>query len=76
MKLEPAKDKYELLYQGFVLLFTCPTSKHREEVSEMIGCMLLDPDITHERAQNACVRAIEVLQLEKNLMKQFGGKNG
>jgi len=50
--------------------------KEIAQVSEMIGCMLLDPDITHECAQNACVRAIEVLQLEKNLMKQFGGKNG
>ena len=76
MKLEEAKDKFELLYQGFILLFSSPTADHQDEVSAMICVMLMDPDITQKHAQDACCRAIEVLQLEKNLMKQFGGKNG
>ena len=76
MKLEPAQDKFESLYQGFILLFSSPTPRHQEEVGQMLCLMLMDPDITQKHAQDACCRAIAALQLENNLMKQFGGKNG
>ena len=73
MKFEPTKDKNECLFQGFYLLFNCPTEKHQDEVCSMILLMLADPDITKEHAETACARAIEAVFNEKQLEKSYNG---
>ena len=73
MKLTPSNDKTECLFQGFYLLFGCPTDKDRDEVSRMICIMLLDSEITKEHAQQACERAITAHLNEKKLEATFNG---
>ena len=75
MKLQPQKDqsKQESLFQGFYLLFNCPTAKHQDEVCQMILLILADPDITKEHAETACARAIEAVFNEKKLEDTFNG---
>lgn len=75
MKLQPQKDqsKEESLFQGFYLLFSCPTQKHQDEVCSMILLILADPDITKEHAETACARAIEAVFNEKKLEATYNG---
>ena len=73
MKLEPAKNKFESLYQGFILLFTSTSDTYTEEVTNAICFMLMDPEITAEQASNACNKAMEVLLVEQNLMNTLKG---
>ena len=73
MKFEATKDKKECLYQGFYILFACPTAKHQEEVGQMLCVMLMDSEITQLDAQNACERAIQAHLTEKKLEDTFNG---
>ena len=73
MKFEPTKDKKETLFQGFYILFAAPTAKHQEEVGQMLCLLLMDSQITHEDAQNACERAINAHLTEKKLEDIFNG---
>ena len=73
MKLEPAKDKFESLYQAFILLFTSPNDRASEEVSRAICMLLMDDEITHQHAQDACSKAMEALVVENTLMNTLKG---
>ena len=73
MKLEPAKDKFESLYQGFILLFTSTSDTYTEEVTNAICFMLMDPEITAEQASNACNKAVQILLAEQNLINSYKG---
>ncbi len=73
MKFENTGDKFETLFQGFYLLFGCPTTKDRDEVSRMICIMLMDSEITKEHAQQACERAVTAHLNEKKLEATFNG---
>jgi|TARA_R100001443_G_scaffold107715_1_gene117712 hypothetical protein len=73
MKFAPATDKYECLFQGFYLLFGCPTAADQDEVGRMISIMLMDPDITQKHAQQACDRAVTAHLNEKKLEATFNG---
>ena len=71
MKFEATKDKKETLFQGFYILFAAPTSKHQEEVGQMLCLMLMDSEITQEDAHNPCTRAIDAHLIEKKLEDTF-----
>ena len=73
MKFEPTKDKKEQLFQGFYLLFQCPTVRHQLEVSQMISIIMIDPEITEKDVHKACARAIEAHENEKKLEATFNG---
>ena len=73
MKLTPTKDKKEMLFQGFYVLFAAPTFQHQQEVGQMLCLMLMDSEITQEDAQNACTRAIDAHLIEKKLEDTFNG---
>ncbi len=75
MKIQPQKDqsKEESLFQGFYLLLNCPTTRHQDEVCQMILFILADPDITKEHAETACARAIEAVFNEKKLEETYNG---
>ena len=73
MKFEATKDKKETLFQGFYILFAAPTSKHQEEVGQMLCVMLMDSEISQEDAQNACSKAIDAHLTEKKLEATFNG---
>jgi len=73
MKFELSKDKHECLFQGFYLLFNCPTNKDRDEVTSMLLLMLADPVITKQHAEAACARAIEAVFNERQLEATYNG---
>ena len=73
MKFEPTKDKKEQLFQGFYLLFQCPTVRHQLEVSQMISVIMIDPEITEKDVHQQCARAIEAHENEKKLEATFNG---
>ena len=73
MKFEPTKDKKETLFQGFYILFAAPTVKHQEEVGQMLCLMLMDSEITRQDAQNACDRALQAHNTEKQLEATYNG---
>ena len=73
MKFPPTKDKKECLFQGFYILFQCPTVKHQIEVSQLISIIMLDSDITEKDVHQACARAIEAHENEKKLEATFNG---
>ena len=73
MKLTPTKDKKEMLFQGFYVLFQAPTFQHQQEVGQMLCVMLMDSEITQKDAQNACERAIDAHLTEKKLEDTFNG---
>tara|TARA_R100001510_G_C7581590_1_gene154380 strand:- start:522 stop:746 length:225 start_codon:yes stop_codon:yes gene_type:complete len=74
MKLEPPKDKYELLYQCFFLLFDpAANAQQRDEVTSMLMIMLSDPEITQDHAQIACDKAISSQTNIQILEANFNG---
>ena len=73
MKLTPSNDKKEQLFQGFYILFQCPTVKHQIEVSQLISMLMLDSEITEKDVHQACARAIEAHENEKKLEATFNG---
>ena len=73
MKFEATKDKKETLFQGFYILFQCPTVKHQLEVSQLISMIMLDSEITEKDVHQACARAIEAHENEKQLEATFNG---
>jgi len=73
MKFEATKDKKEVLFQGFYILFAAPTVKRQEEIGQMLCLMLMDSEITQEDAQNACTRAIDAHLIEKKLEDTLNG---
>ena len=73
MKLTPTKDKKEMLFQGFYVLFAAPTFQHQQEVGQMLCVMLMDSELTREDACNACNRAIAAHLTEKKLEDTFNG---
>ena len=73
MKLTPTKDKKEMLFQGFYVLFAAPTFQHQQEVGQMLCVMLMDSELSQEDAQNACTRAIDAHLTEKKLEDTFNG---
>ena len=73
MKFAPTKDKKEQLFQGFYLLFQCPTVRHQLEVSQMISVILMDSEITEKEVHKQCARAIEAHVNEKKLEASFNG---
>ena len=64
-------DKEEFLFQGFYLLFACPTSKHQEEMVQILCALIMDPDISKEQVQQAVDRAIAAHLNEKKLEATF-----
>ena len=73
MKLTPTKDKKEMLFKGFYVLFAAPTFQHQQEVGQMLCVMLMDSEITRQDAQNACDRAIQAHITEKQLEATYNG---
>ena len=73
MKLTPTKDKKEMLFQGFYVLFAAPTFQHQQEVGQMLCVLLMDSELTREDACNACNRAIAAHLTEKKLEDTFNG---
>ena len=73
MKFEATKDKKEMLFQGFYVLFAAPTFQHQQEVGQMLCVMLMDSEISQEDAQNACSKAIDAHLTEKKLEATFNG---
>ena len=73
MKFAPTKDKKEMLFQGFYVLFAAPTFQHQQEVGQMLCVMLMDTELSQEDAQNACSRAIDAHLTEKKLEDTFNG---
>ena len=73
IELPKPETKQEALFQGFVLLFQSGQFPHiaklnqREQLIKMIQIILADPEITVEIAQACCDRAVNVLNLEKQL---------
>ena len=66
-------DKEEFLFQGFYLLFACPTSKHQDEMVKIICALLMHPEISKEQAQQAVDRAIAAHLNENKLEATFNG---
>ena len=64
-------DKHEFLFQGFYLLFACPTTPHADDMAKIICTLLMDPEITKEHAQQACDRAMLAHINEKKLEETF-----
>ena len=73
MKFDKTGDKFEALFQGFYLLFQCPTVRHQLEVSQMITLILMDSEITEKDVHQQCARAIEAHENEKKLEATFNG---
>ena len=73
MKFEATKDKKEMLFQGFYVLFAAPTIQHQQEVGQMLCVLLMDSELSQEDAQNACSRAIDAHLTEKKLEDTFNG---
>ena len=74
MKLEPPKDKYELLFQCFFLLFDPEANAQQfDELTKMLMIMLSDPEITQDHAQIACERAIDSHTTIQELEANFNG---
>ena len=78
MKFKPTKDKYELLFHGFYLLYDMAAKPAQiNEISSLIMVLLMDPNITQEHARIASDRAIEAHLNENSLNEllnlQIGG---
>ena len=72
MKFRKPKDKYELLFHGFYLLYDIAAKPAQiNEISQLIMVLLMDPEITHEHAQIASDRAIDAHQNENRLEETF-----